>query len=467
MAFQLTPNVDVRRDRDGRVRQLSHPAQPYHPSPFERAAAGLSDTLTPRGLAEQYIREVSGILELPPSATENFAADVTASPSAAPEDLRFKEEKSVAGAATVSYNQTVFGLPIWDAGVSVRVNTSPMQVTGSHNAVHYDVEVERPPADAPYLPQRMDRGRLVEVLRLDAGSAPSVTATRQVIYRYEPEKRVDPQIAAHAESDDSTGLAGSNERPFPALPLPPLAASIVPGHHYVVTEVLFSLAYADWGLLNWRAFVEPATGSVLYLRALVSCAMVAVFTSDPVTVTGVVHSAAESAGVLDPIRATVPLMGLPGPVGGTPLELRGEYVKLVEVDAPGLAMPAEIAPFEFTYSCKTDNFAACSAYHHTDGVFRMIRGNGNRRGLVFQQHRFPGARRSARAQRAGQCAGARQCDGQRHGSVRVRRGAKRGKARHRCRHPRGPARVRARAAVGSRRLAQLRLRATARATALP
>ena len=294
MAFQLTPNVEVRRDRDGRVRQLSHPAQPYHPSPFERAAAGLSDTLTPRALAEQYIREVSGILELPPSATENFAADVTASPSAAPEDLRFKEEKSVAGAATVSYNQTVFGLPIWDAGVSVRVNTSPMQVTGSHNAVHYDVEVERPPADAPYLPQRMDRGRLAEVLHLDAGSAPSVTATRQVIYRYEPENASIPRSPRTPRLTISPGLPARTKGHFRRCRCLHCAASIVPGHHYVVTEVLFSLAYADWGLLNWRAFVEPATGSVLYLRALVSCARGPSSSSDPVTVTGVVHSAAES-----------------------------------------------------------------------------------------------------------------------------------------------------------------------------
>ena len=40
----------------------------------------------------------------------------------------------------------------------------------------------------------------------------------------------------------------------------------------MVTEVLFSYPFPGWGPLNWRAFVEPDTGAVLYLRALVSCA---------------------------------------------------------------------------------------------------------------------------------------------------------------------------------------------------
>src|SRR5688500_14824501 len=103
MPFQITPNVQVRRDRQGRIRQLSHTAEPYRPDAVDLAAvADANAGLTPRVLAEQYIRDVSSVLELP-SSTDNFAAGLAASPSAADEDLRFKEEKSVGSATTVSY----------------------------------------------------------------------------------------------------------------------------------------------------------------------------------------------------------------------------------------------------------------------------------------------------------------------------------------------------------------------------
>lgn len=389
MPFELTPNVEVRRDRDGRVRQLSHPSAPYTPEATDLAAAGQSEVLTPRALAEQYIRDVSGILGLAASATGNFAASAAASPSGAPEDLRFKEEKTTAGTATVAYSQTILGLPIWDAGVAVRINAAAMQVTGSHNAVHYDVQVQWPPAAAPFLPQRLDAGALRTVLGLPATAAPTVSATRLLVYRYEPDTRIDPQVAAHAAPAEFTGFAGAGAPSFPTLPLPPVDAAMQAGQHYVVTEVMFRLAYEGWGELNWRAFVEPASGAVLYLRALVSCASGAVFLSDPVTLTGVLHSAADAAGVLDPIRATVPLMGLAGAADGTPLALRGEFVALTEVDPPPHAFPTEAAPFEFAYSCKTQDFAACSAYHHTDAVFRMIQGMGIDVATYFNNTDFP------------------------------------------------------------------------------
>ena len=85
------------------------------------------------------------------------------------------------------YTQTRFGLPIWDAGLAVRINTRPMAVTSSHNAVHYGVEVERPPADAPHMPQKMDSAALARVLNLSGGDVLTVNATRLLIYRYLPE----------------------------------------------------------------------------------------------------------------------------------------------------------------------------------------------------------------------------------------------------------------------------------------
>jgi hypothetical protein len=390
MPFDLTPNVEIRRDREGRVRQLSHGHEPYRPAAIDMHVMGLSaDAITPRTLAEQYLRDVAHVYGLSAGMTANLAAAPTSAPSSAPTELRFKEEKAVASTATVAYDQTHLGLPVWNAGVTVRLSTTPMQVVSSHSAIHYEVDVERPGPDAQFLPHAIAPARLAEVLGLKAENAPRVNATRLLIYLYRAEDRIDPQVRAHEDASESTGLAGAEGPAFPALPLPPVPATIAAGRHYVVTEVLFTLAWPGWGILNWRAFLEPNTGAVLYVRAFVSCVRGSVFVSDPVTLTGVLHGAGAAASVLDPIRATVPLLGLPAPTNGGTLRLAGEWVKLTETDAPASVFPTASPPYDFVYSCKSRDFAACSAYHHCDAVFRLIKGMGIDLNTYFNNTDFP------------------------------------------------------------------------------
>lgn len=139
MAFNLTPSVSVRRDEQGHVRQLSHPQQPYRPESMPGIFPGASAAQpTPRAHAESYLREVAPLYGFAPREVSNFAAAPTTSPSEAPTELRFKEEKNIASNATVSYDQTHFGLPIWDAGVTVRINVTPMQVTGELSPIFGD-----------------------------------------------------------------------------------------------------------------------------------------------------------------------------------------------------------------------------------------------------------------------------------------------------------------------------------------
>src|SRR5262245_13600840 len=100
MAFEMTRNVEVRRDRNGRVRQLSHAQQPYRPAALDLPPAGLAGrALSPRGLAEQYLRDVADVYGLAPSTMANFAASPGGAPSAAPTELRFKEKKAIGTAA--------------------------------------------------------------------------------------------------------------------------------------------------------------------------------------------------------------------------------------------------------------------------------------------------------------------------------------------------------------------------------
>lgn len=393
MPFTLTPNVHVRRDETGTVRQLSHPQQSYQPDAtlLTASVGGASHPLTPRTLAENYLREVAPIYQFAPTAVSNFAAAASPTPTPAPSELRFKEEKSVAGAVTVSYDQTHFGLPIWNAGVTVRINAAPMQVTGSQNATHYQIQVTPLDPAAPYVPNRIDVPALRQLLGLYNDDNPRINATRLLIYRYLTKGRLDPQLLAHASAGEATGFAGHDSPRLPDLPIPPVGDNVQDGRHYIVTEVLFTLARSAWGVINWRTFIEPNSGSVLYLRPLVSCAATgAVFLTDPISAGGGALTAATAAATLDALRTTVSLEGLGAPIPANgQQQLAGQFVKLADVDPPVRGFPTQSHPFQFDYSAPTDDFAACSAYHHCDWVFRLIQGMGIDVASYFNNTDFP------------------------------------------------------------------------------
>jgi hypothetical protein len=383
MQFDLTPDVHVRRDQDGKVRQLRHVHKPYT---VHQAGLTATGTVTPRALAEQYLRDIATLYELPTSATANFAAAIAPAPTTDPVQLRFKEEKSLANNTMIAYAQTVFGLPVWDAGVAVRLNSTPLQVTSSHNAMHYGLaDIQKPPENALYLPNRLEPAKLKSVLGItEAAKDPPVNATRLLIYRYEPEQRLDPQ---------TRGQPGTTEGQVIQLPslaplLPPPA--IQAGSHYLVTEVLFDLALPGWEGLHWRAFLDPVSGAVLYLRALIACASGRVFLTDPVTQTGTLHTAATPPAVLDTLRTSVLLLGLVPPADPATLqELKGEFVQLRDTDPPATTIPTRPEPYVFDYSSASNDFSAVSAYHHCDGVYRLMQGMGINLAEYFDGTSFP------------------------------------------------------------------------------
>lgn len=391
MPIELTPDVRVSRDDDGRVRQLSHAQRQYRPAAVDLLTADVRAPLTPRTLAEHYLRDVAPIFGFGSRETANFAAQLGVGPSEAGVEFRFKEEKTIGASVAVAYDQTVLGLPIWDAGVIVRIDGNEMGVTGAHNAAHYGVRIHRSDPNAEYLPNAMDRDRVGGVLGLPPGDPElAINGTHAKVYRYRAEERFDPHADAHQNPSEETGHAGAHSAPLPTLPLPLVPETIEEGGHYVVTEVLFSYPDQRSGPLNWRAFVEPNTGAVLCLRPLTSCASGAVFLTNPVSSTGVLYGATTPVSDLDPIRDTVPLLGLrvPDPVGD-PQRLEGEYVRLENLQLPDIPIPTAAAPHDFLFSCNTDDFAACNAYHHCDGFFRLIQGMGIDVGTYFNNTDFP------------------------------------------------------------------------------
>ena len=380
MPFKITPNVDLKRDDKGVVRRLRHPGEAY-----TREAAGLADAVPgasdPRSMAESYLRDIRLIVDLPDSMLANFDGAIeTDSTTDADTQLRLLEEKRLVDTAAVTYAQTQMGIPVWNSGVTVRVQLDPMRVTGMLNAMQYDVEVESPGADG-LLPGNIDSEVLARCLGLTQGpEPPPINGKRLLIYRYDPEERLDPAAVADGEA-----------KPFqqapPALDLPPVAEELHAGKHYVVTEVMFSLPVEGFDKLNWRAFVESGSGSVLYLRALIASATGCVFEADPITQAGGGFSGASPNAVLNPLRSSRQLPDLDPP--GPPQELRGELVELVDTQRPTAAPPTEPAPFDFRYDAQTTDFAAVNAYAHCNGIFRFIESMGFNLTTYFDGTSFP------------------------------------------------------------------------------
>ena len=367
-AFRVTPDVQVRRDRSGIVRQLRHLNQPY-----TSEDAGFAP-VTPRELAEQYVHEVLPL----------FAPEQDGFADAVAPQLDFEEEKTVPDSHVVTFRQTRYGIPVMEAGLTVRMTEEPLQVVGSQSSLKPEVAVEEPDPDAPYAPHRIDAQVLAQLLNLPSkAELPRINDIRPLIFRFDPEQRIEREPAPPGEEH---ALAAQP----PTLPLPPVASSIEPGRFYVVSEVLFTWNGPQSGKLNWTAFIEPRTGSVLYLRALVASVEARVYVTDPLTKTGDASIAPSSAAaVLDAQRDTVNLPGLTPPAAGGAQALDGRFVRVQNVSPPNHVPPTTIPPAGFVFSVPTDNFAAVNAYFNGDRLFRLLEDMGFDVVTYFDGTAFP------------------------------------------------------------------------------
>ena len=229
--------------------------------------------LTAQETAKQFLTDNADILKLPQTAMKSLDLRAAIAPVAENEALRLESEKHTMDSTVVSYNQTMFGLPIYQAGVSVVMHGPENAVKAATSTLHYDVAAQ-PPSDALTTHSSMlnaATGAHDDLVRkaIPAVREMRINRTRLMVYRYDAAKR--------EHRDD--GEHGFGVKP-PGLPLPPVPASIRDGTHYVVVEALFSAALPDWGMLNWQAFIEPETGAVLFLRALVDGVTGLVFDQD-------------------------------------------------------------------------------------------------------------------------------------------------------------------------------------------
>lgn len=400
MAFRITPNVRVERDAQGIVRHLAHIHEPYV------LPAGIQAP-SPQALAGQYLQEVAPLYGIDQSLLVDLSRQIGKSMTTEPTLLQYADQKAVMGTMVISYAQTHFGLPVWGAGVSAWLQSSPLRVTSSLSTLHHDIAIDYvDPKDFQYAPDRLDPATLA-VLLGESNQQIRINGIKLRLYRYEPSERFDPEAAIHRDPDTPTRAPRHDAMgaSAPVLPLAAVPDEIIAGRHYVVIEALFAAAVPEWEELNWRAFIEPMTGAVLYLRAFVAGASGSIYERDPITATGnTMITAGSSAATLDALRTVVTLSGLTAPAPGAEQALVGEYVRLINVSDPAVAAPTEPLPGAFSYSVPTDDFAAVNAYYHSDAVFRLVQGMGFNMAQYFDGTSFP-VRVDHRATIGGSCAG--------------------------------------------------------------
>lgn len=379
MQQTFDPQLDahVATDAQGDAREIVYLGRPFTAegrSSLMLGSAHLRQHGPRYGITEDQLRH----LEERPTGEMNDAGV----------EYRLRETKRLAGLTTLDFVQTVLGIPVWRAGVAVRVREQPRGVLGSSFTGAKALSVDQPDPERVQRLQRIGPEELAELLQLGQLKPrskkarllpPRINKTRLWVYRYEPEQRLDGeahQPPGTVPTSDPVGVAPITPDGPPTLPLPPVPDAIVPGHDYVVVEVLFTLTVAPQGALNWSALIEPMTGAVLRLRALVAHVDAQVFAIDPVSASGdATHSPSASEATLNADRTTVTLLGLAAPSGGNQA-LSGEFVTVSDAYVPNITPPDEPVGTNFAYDSRTNEFAAASAYHHCDYCFRLVDGMG-------------------------------------------------------------------------------------------
>lgn len=386
----FVPDILVRHDEQATVRQLCQPfgASPY-PSASHPAPLAPADDKALQALAQTFLEQ-----------SENDFGITTLCKSSRGFTTRMRParvKRAVGNAVAVSFEQYVDDLPVWRAGVTVRIDAGRLRVTGAHNAAHLDVQLHRCQPEAPHGPAHIDAEALKELLQLGSQSVVTVHGTpRMLVYHFKNANRLASPTDKAAPYPANSAAPGA----LPGLPLPPLPPGVVKleGMHCMVTEVLFSVTMNGWGAINCRAFLEPDSGAVLYLRALVSCAAPAdatalIFPRDPASLGGppgaAVPNPASPVAHLDELRKPLVLRGLDPPDASGLRSLKGQFIQLVHLEQPAPPMPSQGSPFRFDYSCNTADFAAASAYHHCDDAFRTVERLGIDVRSYFSHTDFP------------------------------------------------------------------------------
>ena len=114
-----------------------------------------------------------------------------------------------------------------------------------------------------------------------------------------------------------------------------------------------------------------------------------VFKQDPITISGnLVHTPNQEDIILNSYRTSEVLENLNAPAAGTQ-HLNGSRVTIVDIKVPAIAPPTNPNAVDFNYNTRTNNFAAVSAYYHTERFLELVEGLGFSLSSYFPGTVFP------------------------------------------------------------------------------
>ena len=296
--------------------------------------------------------------------------------------VTFTAEKDIAGAKVVVYKQKALGIDVFEARLGVQIDARSMNVASLQSSVHAAIDIQNPEqkADRSGAPGNVGKDTIRDHLGFDLPELADGICPRQVVYRYEPDAREEPH------DHENLGCMTPGGVDLPHLP-PTTIEGLEKGQHFICDEILFTASRtAEEPPVNWRMLVEPGSGDVLYLRALVACTTGLVYAKDPETQGGNVTGASSNAQ-LNPFRSS---MTLPGLTPATPQPLAGEFVRVAETSAPVIAAPVVPGPASaFNFDVRTDDFSAVCAYFNADRLFRTMQDFGFDIASYFDGTTFP------------------------------------------------------------------------------
>ena len=258
-SFVVNPdslNVHIVRNTEDRVLHVEHIRE------FTLAV----DSAAARPMAAHYVTDNIALFD----GSLRLELDKPLEDTIAPEqgsELRFAAEKSIKETTVVSYAQTLHGIRVDRAGLSVVVNYhTPTQrrITSAQSSLHA-IPAVLPALDEgsrvaaqTALRELKDPTVLARQLGLADGypfRVASIHETPRLLYhRYDPADRIDRNPAPEPRTEWQPLVSAP-----PYLPLEQVPAEIVPGQHYLVADVLFMLVLPDAkdtrAGVNWRAFL--------------------------------------------------------------------------------------------------------------------------------------------------------------------------------------------------------------------
>src|ERR1043166_984589 len=254
--FDRSSRTKIIRDSQGVPRDLRHQEHV------------VSRARTAQLAAQEYLEEFGGLLGLKSEEFQNLGLSPESEPSDAQVEYRFHVEKLHGQSTTVSYHQTFWGLPVWEAGLSISMKQKPLAIAGVQTSHHRDIRASKPSSKAIARLKALNPQTLAKLIGVTGKKTPfkakslKVLFKRLMIYRYAQSARVLP----HDPYMGRDRKEGASQEPI--LPLPAVNRSIEDSRHYVVSAVDLRIDSQRFGSTPWVALIEAETLSVLYLRPL-------------------------------------------------------------------------------------------------------------------------------------------------------------------------------------------------------